>query len=57
MKRVVRETFRLTGQPIAGLDIVVRVHTPFDKKTFAPVREELEALLAKANKCLTRLSS
>jgi ribonuclease P protein component len=54
MKRVVREVFRLGQQEIASLDIVARVHKPFEKKDFAAVREDLLNLFASVEKCLTR---
>jgi ribonuclease P protein component len=57
MKRVVRDTFRLNRPEIANLDIVARVHTPFEQKDYTAVREELQRLLTGLKKCLEHSSS
>ena len=63
VRRVAREAFRLRRAEFGGWDVLLRLHTRFDKKTLpsasspplkALCRSEIEALLDKAAREITR---
>ena len=51
MRRVIRDTFRVTQQHIGGFDLVVQVVKSFFRPDFQIVREELQEHFCRLHKC------